>query len=342
MVTTTKGRTATALAGLASALALVLTGCGTADSGAAADPTTGSTATGEASEEAPQFPVTVTDMAGNEVTIESADRVVVTDNRVFQLVHDWGIEVVAAPRLIMSPNNPMQSDESILDIGSHAEPDFEQVIAADPDLVINGYRFSADNETDMRKAAPDAAFVVMDNTELPTDEYVVETVTLLGEVFGKQDEAKALVDRFHAAIETAKEAYDPATKVMGLVTSANEIRYSSHTEGRGASIFFSLLGMTPALDAEGSSNHQGDDISLEGIAEANADFFLVLDRDAAVADDGEATPALDLILESASLANVPAVQNKAIYVMPGDYYLTEDIFAFTTVLEELAEAFQAL
>ena len=124
-----------------------------------------------------------------------------------------------------------------------------------------------------------------------------------------------------------------------LVTNATEIRYSNPADGRGASIFFNLLDLTPALDAEGSTNHQGDDISIEAIAESNPGFFLVLDRDAAVTSDGETTPALELINGSTALAGVSAVQNQAIYVMPADYYLTEDIYAYIDVLGGLQQAF---
>lgn len=329
-----KRRGLASLAGVAIA-ALALTGCATNASTAEEQPTD-TTTKSEAS-----FPVTVTDMAGNEVTIESADSVIVTDNRLFRLVSDWGIELTAAPRTLMSPNNPMKEDGSVLDLGSHSEPDFEKVVEADPDLIINGYRYSSHAE-EMQNAAPDAAFVDMTNDDLGTDEYLVQSTELLGEIFGKQDEAKAIIDELHTAIDEAKAAYDPEVSVMGLVTSANEIRYSSPTDGRGASVFFSLIGMTPALDADGSANHQGDDISIEAIAESNADFFLVLDRDAAFADSQEVTPALELIGGSAALANVPAVQNEAIYVMPGDFYLTEDIVMYTTVAKDLAAAFNSL
>ncbi len=330
-MSTLKRRGITALASVAIA-ALALTGCSNSSEPAAEQPETTPEAVAE-------FPRTVTDMAGNEVTIESADSVIVTDNRLFQLVSDWGVELSAAPRALMSANNPLATDESILDLGTHGEPDFEKVVEADPDLIINGYRYQSHAE-DMQKAAPDAAFVDMTNDELSVDEYLVESVTLLGEIFDKQDQAEAVIDDFHTAVDDAKAAYDPEVTVMGLVTSGNEIRYSNPNDGRGASIFFNLVGLTPALDASGSENHQGDDISIEAIAEANADFFLVLDREAAFADS-ESSPALELINSSTALANVPAVQNQAIYVMPADFYLTEDIVTYTTVLNELAEAFKA-
>ncbi len=325
------------------ALALALAGCSTTSSQEKAEEQQ-SEEVAEAVEDTAAaecaYPVTVTDMAGNEVTIESAERVVVTDNRAFAVLNEWGVEPVAAPRTLMSANNSWKTDETILDTDSHVEPNFDAVVEADPTLVISGYRYQ-DHEKDMKAAAPEAAFVSTDNSELSADEYSVQQVTMLGEIFCKQEEAAALVEEFHTAVADAKAAYDPAMTVMGLVTSGNEIRYSNPTDGRGASIFFSLLDLTPALEESGSANHQGDDISIEAIAEANPDFFLVLDRDAAFASEQEVTPAIELIEGSSALASTPAVQTNAIYVMPGDYYLTEDIYTYITVLNGLRDAFEA-
>lgn len=316
---------------LIAASALALTACG-----ATAAPA--ETAAAPAVSDESYYPVTVTDMAGNEVTIDSADSVAITDNRFFQLAADWDLPITVAPRDLMSPDNPLKTDEAILNTGTHGEPDFEQFVAAEPDLIINGYRYTSHADA-VKDAAPDAAFVDMNGPEgQSADEYVVESVTLMGEIFNKQAEADALIDDFHAAVKGAIDAYDPATTVMGLVTSGGEINYSNPTDGRGASIFFSLLDLTPALDAEGSSDHTGDNVALEALARANADVFMVLDRDAAFADK-ESSPALELINGSAALANVPAVKNQAIYVFPADYYLTEDVFAYMTVLDGLAKVF---
>lgn len=318
-------------------LALVLSACSpsVAGSGENGEEALQSTA---ASDEFCEYPVTVTDMAGEEVIIESAEQVVVTDNRAFAVLEEWGVHPEAAPRALMSPENPWADDDTILDTGSHGEPDFDQVIVADPTLIISGYRYG-DHADKLQSAAPEAAFVNMD-ADLPPDEYVRKQVTLLGDVFCKQDEAEALLAQFDEAVSETKAAYNPEMTVMGVVTSANEIRYANPDDGRGASIFFSLLDLTPALDADGSSNHQGDDISLEAISEANPEFFLVLDRDAAVGDGEDVTPATQLIESSKVLGGVTAVVDDAIYVMPADYYLTEDIFSYIEVLNGLKQAFE--
>lgn len=329
-----RNKRAAAAIALTLGAALTLSACASAPSTA-----TPAAPAPETSEE--YYPITVTDMAGNEVTIESADSIGVFQNQSFGVLESWGIEPTVAPRALMSENNAWHNDEAILDTGTHREPNFELVVTAAPDLIISGGRY-ASHAADLQAAAPEAAFIDMTNEALSADEYVVQSVTLLGEIFNEKQAAEELIEEFHAATKAAIDAYDPKVTVMGLVTSGNEIRYASPEEGRGASIFFDLVKFTPALSAEGSSNHQGDDISIEAIAEADADFFLVLDRDAAVTGGEEATPAIELITGSASLAGVPAVKNDAIYVMPNDYYLTEDIFAFIAVLNGLTESFKAL
>ncbi len=314
-------------------LSLALAGCGSSGS-KTDDATKPDTVDVEC-----DYPVVVQDLAGNEVEITSVESVVVTDNRAFAILNEWGIQPSAAAVTLMSRENSWKSDESILDTGSHAEPDFDKVIEADPTLIISGYRYG-DHADKLKQAAPDAAFVDTDNPDLSATDYTKAQVEMLGEIFCKQSEAEELLGQFEVAVADAKAAYDPEMTVMGLVTSGNEIRYANPTDGRGASVFFSLLDLTPALDQDGSSNHQGDDISLEAIGQSGADFFLVMDRDAAVADEGEATPAIELIEGSSALAAVPAVVDDAIYVMPWDYYLTEDIYAYIDVLKGLQAAFE--
>ena len=74
---------------------------------------------------------------------------------------------------------------------------------------------------------------------------------------------------------------------------------------------FDEFGFTPALEVEGASDdHQGDDISVEAIADSDPDWIVVLDRDAGVSSEEGATPA-------AAAKPVPA----APAVQPGSRWL---------------------
>ena len=105
---------------------------------------------------------------------------------------------------------------------------------------------------------------------------------------------------------------------------------------------FDMVGLTPALEvADASTDHQGDDISVEAIADSNPDWILVMDRDAAVsADDPSYKPANEILESSEALANVPAVQNSQIIYMPADTYTNEGIQTYIEFLNTFADALE--
>jgi iron complex transport system substrate-binding protein len=336
------------LAALVTTAAFALTACGgsagTTESSAPASSSASSSASASASSEAQAFPVNITDMAGTDVTIESADAVIATDNRTFRTLEDWGVKLAAAPLNLMNEGTvDYPKDDSIINLGSHREPNMEGFVEAQPDLVLNGQRFSGVSG-EIKPLIGDAAFVDTNVVEgKPLDGELRRLTTLLGEVFGKQAEAEALISDFDASIEKAKGAYDPKETVVGLIATGGDLSYSAPSTGRAIGPVFDMLGLTPAMDREGSTNHQGDDISVEAIAEANPDWLLVMDRDAATSD-AEAEgyqPAAELIEGSEALKNVTAVKEGNIVYLPEDFYVHEDIQNYTTYLNELAEAFGA-
>ena len=101
--------------------------------------------------------------------------------------------------------------------------------------------------------------------------------------------------------------------------------------------------LTPALEVEDSStNHEGDEISVETIAASNPDWILVMDRDAAVkAGDPSYVPAAKVLEDSKALGNVTAVTKGQIVYMPADTYTNEGIQTYTAFFEQLAKAFDA-
>lgn len=316
---------------LAAIAALGLSACST-DNNSTDNSTPGSEETRE-----------ITDMAGDKVTVPAKpESVIATDNRVFGTLAEWGIELSAAPVDLMPKTSNLdvyRDDSATVNMGNHREPNFETVVAADPDLIINGQRFM-DHADEMKKQAPEAAFVdssfVAEDGDV--DKNLIELTEMLGETFGKQDEADKLVKDFEESIDRAKAAYDSEDTVAGLITSGGTINYSAPTYGRAVGPVFDILDMTPAIETEGSSNHQGDDISVEAIASANPDWIIVLDRDAAVEEDP--ATAKELIEESEALKNVTAVKEDQIVYMAPEFYTAEDIQHYTELFNQLADAWE--
>lgn len=286
--------------------------------------------------------VEVTDNTGVVTVPFPAQRVAATDNKAFRTLEEWDIPLVAAPVDLMPEEMSYRQDSSIANMGTHREPNLEALVGANPDLVVNGGRF-ADQADEIRAAAPDAAVLTFDPQDgKPLDEELKRQVLGLGTAFGREDDAQQLADALDAAAARATAAYDPEQTVMGLLTSGRTISYVAPVTGRSIGPVFEMLGLTPALDTAADDVSHGDDISVEAIAAANPDWLLVLDRDAPLASTGEDyVPAADLIQNSPALQNVPAVRDNKIVYLASNFYLTEDIQAYTELFESIADAFES-
>ncbi|MCA0252097.1 MAG: ABC transporter substrate-binding protein [Actinobacteria bacterium] len=296
-------------------------------------------------ETTPAAPATiqVEDNHGTQTVTVPPTSVVATDNRLFQTLEEWGVKLTAAPIPLIPGDLAYKTDASIADLGSHGEPDLEAVVAVEPDLIVNGQRF-AQFYNDLKGLAPQAAIIELDPREgQPFDAELKRQVTVLGEVFGQQEKAAALVADFDASIARVKAAYDPGQKVMAVITSGGEINYAAPGNGRTLGPVFDILGLTPALSVDGSTDHQGDDISVEAIADSNPDWILVMDRDAGVggsAADPNYKPANELLANSEALQNVTAVKEQRIVYMPQYTYVNEGIQTYTTFFNSFADVLE--
>nr|WP_284864859.1 ABC transporter substrate-binding protein [Corynebacterium sp. MSK156]MDK8787316.1 ABC transporter substrate-binding protein [Corynebacterium sp. MSK156] len=272
------------------------------------------------------------------------ERVAVTDNRAFEILADWDVNIVAAPLGIVPDtlSDKINEDTIEANLGMHREPDLEALVAAEPDIVINGQRFTqhqADIEA-LMEDTPVLDFSPRDDKDMA--EELIRQTEALGKIFDHEDEAKKLVDDFKKALDRAKDAYDSEKTVMAVNTSGGDINYIAPGKGRFFGPFFDLLGMKPSLEVENASDdHEGDDISVEAIADSNPDYILIMDRDGAVAkDEAGYTPGKKLVEDSAALKNVTAVKEGKIVSAPQDTYTNENIITFTETLNAMADAFE--
>jgi iron complex transport system substrate-binding protein len=287
--------------------------------------------------------ISVEDNNGTHKVPSPPTSVVATDNRTFETLSDWGVELSAAAVALMPSTIDYTKNKDIIDLGNHREPDLEAVVQAKPDLIINGQRF-ADYADDFAKLAPKATLLNLDPREgQPFDQELKRQTSVLGQVFDKQAEATELNDALDASIKRVKDAYDPKQKVLAVTTSGGQIGYLAPTVGRTLGPVYDILGLTPALKVDGASDdHEGAEISVEAIAAADPDWILVMDRDAAVAaSEPGYKPAADILEGSQALKRVPAIKNKKLVYMPSDTYTNEGIQTYTEYFNALADAFEA-
>lgn len=293
--------------------------------------------------------VEITDIHGTVSVPVNPEKVVALDNRTFETLSDWGIQLVAAPKDVMPEGSPYIADESVQNIGNHREPNLELIAAADPDLVIVGQRFASYYE-EIKALVPNAvvidfSFDVSETAANPGENLVnglKDSTIALGQIFDKNEEAAKLVADFDQAIADVKAAYNGTDTIMSVIVSGGNIGYAAPVTGRVWGPMYQIFGWVAALDInDATSDHQGDEISIEAIAQSNPDWIFVLDRDAATSSAGESVPAQDVIDNSPALQNVTAVLEGQVVYAPADTYTNESIQTYLELFQNLAEALSA-
>ena len=324
--------------------AVMLVACSESENDTAKNDTTEQeSATTETIETAEASTVEITDAHGTVTVPVNPKNVISLDNRTFETLADWNVDLVAVPKDVMPADSSYVKDDSVQNIGNHREPNLEMIAAANPELVIVGQRFVSYYE-EIKKLVPNAVvidlnFDVSEEAASPGENLVngfKDTTLSLGKIFDKNDDAEKLVADFEQAISDAKAAYNGTDTIMGVEVSSGNIGYSAPGFGRVWGPLFEIFEWVPALEIENAtSNHKGDEISVEAIAQSNPDWMLVLDRDAAVSSETDSVPAQDVIENSPALQNVTAVSEKQLIYAPTDTYTNESIQTFIELLENI-------
>ncbi|MGE8001560.1 siderophore ABC transporter substrate-binding protein [Lysinibacillus sp. NPDC093190] len=288
--------------------------------------------------------VEITDAHGTVTVPVNPKNVVALDNRTFETLADWKIDLVAVPKDVMPADSPYVKDDSVQNIGNHREPNLEIIAAANPELVIIGQRFAGYYE-DIKKLVPNAVVIdlnvdVSEEAATPGENLVnglKNSTIALGKIFDKNEEAKQVVADFDKVIENAKSAYNGTDKVMSVIVGGGDIGFSAPHSGRVWGPMYEIFGWAPALEvADSTSDHKGDEVSVEAIAQSNPDWLFVLDRDAAISGEKDSVPAQDVIANAPALQKTTAVSKKHIVYAPADTYTNESIQTYIELFENLA------
>ncbi len=288
-------------------LTLGLAACG-GDVAPAADPTPV-----ESESSAP----IVLEHAQGETTIDGpAQRIVVLDLGALDTLAALGVEdsVVGLTKTNVMPEAISQfEDDKYKPVGSLKEPDLEAIAALDPDLVIAGFRSAALVEELSKN------FNTIDVTFDYADGFyngIEFSTNLIAKAVGKEDEAETQLSEVADALENAKEKAPTDKTAMILMTSGGKV--SAHGADSRFGLVHTELGIEPAISDVEAEAH-GDAISFEAIAEANPDILYVVDRDAAIGEDGAAAKQ---VLDNELVATTNAWKNdEVIYLDGGRWYI---------------------
>lgn len=274
-------------------------------------------------------PVTI-ETARGAVEIEQPERIVAFDVSAIDTMHALGVDPVGVPDNLYFPWLDAL-EESATPVGTLFEPDFEAVAALEPDLIIIGGRSSAQYDA-LSAIAP-----TIDMT-IAADSLVAgarDRVEAYGRLFGKEDAAAELAAGLDKAVADAKAAV--AGKGTGLVLLTNGTKMSAFGPGSRFGWVHTELGLPAAVTTTYEGSH-GEGVSFEFVQKANPDWIVVIDRAAAVGQDGaSARETLDnpLVHETTAWKG-----DHLVFLDPASMYIaTGGVRSLTGLLGQITEAF---
>lgn len=212
-------------------------------------------------------------------------------------------------------------------IGTLFEANLEALAGLSPDLIIIGARSATQREA-VSQVAP-----VIDMT-IGTDVIGDAKARLdsYGKIFGKEAEAATLIKTLDDKLAGLKAA--ATDKGTALFVMTNGTKMAAYGPGSRFGWLQEAAGLPPAVkDIDPKANH-GNAISHEFIAEADPDWLLVMDRSAAVGEEG---PSAEATLKTPLIEGTKAWKaGRVIYLPAGDLYLAPGGYtALTEIIDDL-------
>ncbi len=262
---------------------------------------------------------------------EQPARVVVFDIAALDTLDALGVEPVGAPDSLYLPSLDHMKGK-VEPVGTLFEPNFEAVAALDPDLIIVGGRSAAQFDA-LSAIAPTIDMTIAGAPALISD--ARSRLIAYGSLFGKEAEAQGLAATLDAKVEAAKAAV--ADKGKGLTLLTNGPKMSAFGPGSRFGWVHSELGLPAAVATNYEGSH-GEGVSFEFVQKANPDWLIVVDRAAAVGQEGEsARQTLDnpLVAETTAWK-----KNQLVFLDPTSIYIANGgIRSLSGLLDQITTAF---
>lgn len=257
--------------------------------------------------------ILIEDKFGEKRIPLSPERVVIFDLGILDIFDEFDLtnHITGIPKQVLPDYlNAFGENETIINTGGMVEPNFQKVNESKPDLIIISGRQEKDYK-EFTKIAP-TLFVDIDYDNYV--ESIAKNVSLIGKIFNKEEDTKRIHDALYAAIETNKA---PNQDLNGLFVLYNNGKFSAYgSSSRFGFIHDDLEVPLAAKDIEASTH--GLSISSEYIQEKNPDILFVLDRNAAIGEEGIHKSSIEnnLIKQTSAYKN-----GRIIYLDPQIWYL---------------------
>lgn len=270
--------------------------------------------------------------AQGEVTLAGQpEKVAVLDVAAIDTLHALGVMPAGRPDdMLIDYLDDVEA--AAQPVGTLFEPDLEALAALNPNLIVIGGR-SSDQLDAVSQVAPAIDMTI--GPDLVSD--AKAHIAAFGDLFGKQDKAAELIARLDRKLADAHAAGEG--KGTALMVLTNGPKMSAYGKGSRFGWIFDATGLQEAAAGLQADTH-GNAISHEFIAEHNPDWLIVLDRGAAIGQEGESAEAT---LKNPLVEGTKAWKNgNVVYLNPASTYISGGGYtALTGNLDKLTEALKA-
>ena len=291
---------------MALSCAFALAACGGQDGSA-------SVQAGSAAAEVPAGSVKVQTARGEAVVPQNPERVAVYDLGAVDTLSKLGVKIGAS----VDSQNLAYLDAPLKDAvkaGTLFEPNYEALNAYNPQLIVIGSRMAKDKVSDeLAKLAPTIDMTAQtDNMK----ESAKARIDAYGRIFGKQAEADALKAEIDKTFADAKAAAQGKGKGLVILVNAGKLSAFGPDSRLGGWIHRDIG--VPAADEAIKEGSHGQPVSFEYIKEKNPDWLFVLDRSAAIGEEGQAARE---VLNNPLVAQSTAWKKGQVVYLPPETYL---------------------
>lgn len=215
-------------------------------------------------------------------------------------------------------------------VGTVFEPDLEALNAMQPQAILVGSRM-AEKYDALSSIAP-----TLDMTIDTANIYESSKQRLhdLGALFGKSDQAAKLQGNIDGLIDETKVL--TKDKGKGLVVMVNGNKLSAYGDKSRYGFIHTVLDIPMADDQIADARH-GQPVSFEYIQKTNPDWLFVVDRSAAIGEDGAGAKA---VLDNPLVAQTNAwSKNQVVYLSPDSYLAFGGYYQWMQDLTMIKDAF---
>lgn len=274
--------------------------------------------------------ITVNTVKGDTEVAINPSPLVVYDMTLMQNLAALDVAVDGMPSGLLLKNLRSETQPEPEAVGTVFEPDLEALNAMQPQAILVGSRM-AEKYDELSSIAPTLDMSIDTNNMYESSKQRLHD---LGALFGKSDQAAKLQQNIDSLIDETKGVTEGKGK--GLVIMVNGNKLSAYGQKSRYGFIHTVLDI-PMADEKIADAPHGQPISFEYLQKSNPDWLFVIDRSAAIGEDGVGAKA---VLDNPLVAQTTAwSKQQVVYLSPDSYLAFGGYYQWMQDLTTIKDAF---